>query len=69
MPVVANNGGERDDTMVERANVVDNGTHANFQEFMKFITESREQERQEREELRIMYEEKMRQEKRRMTSE
>ena len=68
MPVVANNGGERDDTMVERANVVDNGTHANFQEFMN-ITESREQKRQEREELRIMYEEKMRQEKRRMTSE
>ena len=42
VPVVANNGGERDDTMVERANVVDNGTHANFQDFMKFITESRE---------------------------
>ena len=49
VPVVANNGGERDSTMVDRANVVDNGTHANFQEFMKFITESREQERQERE--------------------
>ena len=63
VPVVANNGGERDSTVVEGANVVDNGTHANFQEFMKFITESREQERQEREELRRMYEEKMRQEK------
>ena len=41
VPVVANNGGERDSTGVEGANVVDNGTHANFQEFMKFITESK----------------------------